>query len=335
MRIAVDAMGGDFAPHEIVKGAVESARRLSGLAHVTLVGDQDAIRTELDACPGRKDRMDILHASEVVGMHEAPAQAIRRKKDSSIGRAVDLMKAGDVSAVVSAGNTGAVVVAATLKMRALAGVDRPAIAAVMPTPDRPFILIDAGANIDSTARMLAQFATMGHVYSHLILGQENPVSGLLSIGGEEIKGNDVTRETYRLLADSPLNFRGNIEGHDLFRGETDVVACDGFVGNIVLKTSESMARAVSRWTREEFSRNPLRMAGALMLTGALKAMKRRLDPEMYGGAPLLGVNGVCIITHGSSSAKAIYHAISVSCESVHHRLNEAIVEKISSMDGRL
>ncbi len=333
MRIAVDAMGGDNAPREIVKGAVEGAQGLSGISRVILVGDQDAIRKDLDLCPGRKDKIEIFHASEVVGMNETPALAVRRKRDSSIGRAIDLVKTGDASAVVSAGNTGAVVVAATLKLRTLDGVERPAIAAVLPTTDRPFILIDAGANTDCSPGMLGEFAYMGSVYSRMILRQPRPAVGLLSIGGEEIKGNEITKETYGLLTDSSLNFRGNVEGHDLFRGETDVVVCDGFVGNIVLKTSESTALAVARWTKQEFVKNPLRLAGVLFLAGALKAMKRRLDPEMYGGAPLLGVNGVCIITHGSSSAKAIYHALRVAGDSVHHHLNETIVEEINKMGG--
>ncbi len=333
MRIAVDAMGGDFAPREIVRGAVEGANRLRGLSKVILVGDQDAIRSELDACPGRKDKIEILHASEVVGMDEAPALAVRRKRDSSIGRAIGLIKDGEAAAVVSAGNTGAVVVAATLKLRTLEGVERPAIAAVLPTTDRPFILIDAGANTDCSPGMLGEFAFMGSVYSRMILRQERPAVGLLSIGGEETKGNEITKETFGLLTESPLKFRGNVEGHDLFKGETDVVVCDGFVGNIVLKTSESTALAVARWTKQEFLKNPLRLAGTLFLAGALKAMKRRLDPEMYGGAPLLGVNGVCIITHGSSSAKAIFHALRVAGDSVHHHLNEAIVEDIKRMGG--
>lgn len=333
MRIAVDAMGGDYAPLEIVKGAVEGANGLNGISRVILVGDQDAIRRDLDTCPGRKNKIEILHASEVVGMNEAPALAVRRKRDSSIGRAIDLVKTGEAEAVVSAGNTGAAVVAATLKLRTLEGVERPAIAAVLPTTDRPFILIDAGANTDCSPGMLGEFAYMGSVYSRMILRQACPTVGLLSIGGEEIKGNEITKETYGLLSESSLNFRGNVEGHDLFRGETDVVVCDGFVGNIVLKTSESTALAVARWTKQEFMKNPLRLAGVLLLAGALKAMKRRLDPEMYGGAPLLGVNGVCIITHGSSSAKAIYHALRVAGDSVHHHLNETIVEEIKKMGG--
>lgn len=329
MRIAVDAMGGDHAPREIVKGAVEAALGLPAVSRIFLVGDEEAIRRELKAFPSVPSTLEVRHASETVAMDETPAMAVRKKKDSSIGRSVDLVKAGEADAVMSAGNTGAVVVAASLKLRTLEGVERPAIATVMPTQNRPFILIDAGACLDCPPSQLAQFAVMGSVYSRAILGQDKPVVGLLSIGGEDSKGNEITKETFQLLSKSPLNFRGNVEGHDLFKGETDVVVCDGFVGNIVLKTAESVAHAIAHWMRQEFTANPWRVAGALLLTGARKAMTRRMDPELYGGAPLLGVNGVCIITHGASSARAIYHAIRVAAESVHHHINASIIADIT------
>ncbi len=332
MRIAVDAMGGDHAPREIVAGAVDAANGLSGVTDIFLFGDESAIKAELEQLGPVSKKIQIRHASEVVAMDEAPALAIRRKKDSSIGRAVEMLKAGEADAVMSAGNTGAVVAAATLKLRTLDGVDRPAIAAVMPTRNKPFVLIDAGANLDCEPKLLRQFAVMGSIYSRMILGAEPPVVGLLSIGGEDIKGNETTKETFKLLQDSPLNIRGNVEGHDLFEGKTDVVVCDGFVGNIVLKTSESTASAIGHWMKQEFKRNPLRLIGCGFLRGALKSMKSRLDPEMYGGAPLLGVNGVCIITHGGSSRRAIYHAIRVACESVHHHLNEEIVSEIAGLE---
>ncbi len=331
MRIAVDAMGGDLAPRETVRGAAQAAASLPSVSKVFLVGDEKAIGRELDGIPSPSDKLEVRHASEVVGMDETPAQAVRRKRDSSIGRAVDMVKSGEADAVVSAGNTGAVVVAATLKLRTLQGVERPSIAAIMPTRDRPFVLIDAGANIDCNPALLAQFAAMGSVYSRVILGQADPVVGLLSIGGEEIKGNETTKETLKLLNQSRLNFCGNVEGHDLFEGETDVVVCDGFVGNIVLKTSESLASAIGHWMKDEFRRNPIRLLGVALLGGAVRAMKRRMDPEMYGGAPLLGVNGVCIITHGASSRRAIFHAIRVATDSVHHHLNEEIVAEIAAL----
>ena len=333
MRIAIDAMGGDHAPRETVRGAVEAAKGLSSVKRIVLVGDETSVKRELDACGNVPGSIEILHASEVVGMEETPAQAIRRKKDSSVGRAVDLVKSGDVDAVVSAGNTGAVVVAATLKLRTLEGVARPAIAAVMPTRRGPLVLVDAGANLDCDANLLLQFAVMGSVYSDTVVHVPSPVVGLLSIGGEASKGNEMTKETHVRLMDSQLNFRGNVEGHDIFEGETDVVVCDGFVGNIVLKTSESVALAIAHWMKREFKQTPIRMLGAALLGGAFKSMKNKMDPEMYGGAPLLGANGVCIITHGASSSKAIYHATRVASESVHNHLNDRIVEGVAKTGG--
>ncbi|MBI3986373.1 MAG: phosphate acyltransferase PlsX [Lentisphaerae bacterium] len=328
MRIAVDAMGGDFAPKEIVAGAVQAARGLPLVRKISLVGDETAIRAELKTLPACPEKIEIVHASEVVGMEESPAVAIRRKKDSSVGRAVDLVKSGDADAMVSAGNTGAVVVAATLKLRTLDGIERPAIATVMPSPKAPFVLIDAGANTDCTARLLVQFAVMGHVYSREILGQANPVVGLMSVGTEDTKGNEITKEAFRLLTQANLNFKGNIEGHDLFTGEIDVAVCDGFVGNVILKTAESAAHAIATWMKAEFTANWVRMLGALLLRGAGRAMKQRMDPSNYGGAPLLGVNGVCIISHGAAKAHAVFHAVRVACESVSHKVNDQIVNEM-------
>jgi len=332
MRIAVDAMGGDHAPREIVKGAVEAALRLPGLTRLLLVGDEPRIREELRLCGPIPEKLEVRHATEVVDMGESPAQAIRKKKDSSVSRCVDMVKDGEADAAVSAGNTGAVVVAATLKLRLLEGVTRPAIATVMPTQDRPLVLLDAGANTDCDEALLAQFAVMGSVYSRVILRRQSPVVGLLSIGGEDVKGNEITKRAFGLISKAPVNFRGNVEGHDLFRGETDVVVCDGFVGNVVLKTSESVAHAIGYWMKTDFRSNPVRLLGAMLLRGALKSMKRKMDPEMYGGAPLLGVRGVCIITHGASSATAIYHAVRVACEFVQEHLNDAIVREIAGLE---
>jgi glycerol-3-phosphate acyltransferase PlsX len=202
----------------------------------------------------------------------------------------------------------------------------------MPTHSNPIVLVDAGANLDCGPKLLRQFAVMGSVYSRIIIGPKKPIVGLLSIGGEASKGNEATKETFALLQKSHLNFRGNVEGHDLFEGETDVAVCDGFVGNVVLKTTESVAHAFGHWMKEEFKQNWIRLLGCIFLQGALKSMKARLDPEMYGGAPLLGVNGVCIITHGSSSKRAIYHAIRVASESVHNHLNEEITAEIGKLD---
>ncbi len=332
MRIAIDAMGGDFAPRAVVAGAVQAARSLPGIDAIILVGDELAIRRELQMFKRVPAAIEIRHASEVVGMNEAPAQAIRRKKDSSISRAVDLVREGKAQAIISAGNTGAVMVAATLKLRTLRGVERPAIATVMPGPYKPFVLIDAGANTDCPPRLLLQFAVMGHVYANRILGQADPVIGLMSVGAEDSKGNEITRDAFRRLSESKLNFKGNIEGHDLYLGGVDVAVCDGFVGNVILKTSEGLARVFGTWIKQEFRRNPARWLGYLWLLGALRSMKRQLDPEAYGGAPLLGVNGVCIISHGSSSERAIFQAIRVARDAVNNQINDFI---ISALGGAL
>lgn len=332
MRIAVDAMGGDYAPREVVAGAVLAAG-LESVETLYLVGDESEIRAELAGLGAISPKIQIRHASEVVEMGEAPAQAVRRKRDSSIGRAVEMVKAGEADAVMSAGNTGAAVAASTLKLRTLTGVDRPVIATVMPTQKHPVVLVDAGANLDCTPQQLVQFALMGSVYSRAILGRERPVVGLLSIGGEDSKGNDVTKKTFASLQKSPLNFRGNVEGRDIFEGDTDVVVCDGFVGNIVLKTTESTASAVTSWLKRELTANWVRKSACLLLRGAFKSLKRQLDPESYGGAPLLGINGVCIIAHGRSSRHAVYHAIRVAAESVQCHVNDDIIKGIASLES--
>jgi len=332
MRIAVDAMGGDYAPHEIVKGAVDAVKSLTDVDNLFLVGDELLVKKEVNDIGYSGQKITIKHASEVVEMGETPAMAIRKKKDSSISRCIDMIAAGEANAVVSAGNTGAVVVASTLKLRLLPGVLRPAIATILPTRDRPVVLIDAGANTDCDPIMLTQFGIMGSIYSKVIFKQEEPVVGLMSIGGEDTKGNEITKKAFSLLGKANIKFRGNVEGHDLFKGETDVVVCDGFVGNVILKTSESAAHVIGSWMKEEFTKNPVRKFGAFLLKEALHSMKKKMDPELYGGAPLLGVNGVVIITHGSSSAKAIYHAIRVACEFVKGRLNELIMNEIGKME---
>ena len=325
-------MGGDFAPREIVAGAVRAARELDGLRRIFLVGREDDIRAALPGGP-LPAGVEIVPASQVIGMGETPAVAVRRKRDASISRAVDLVKAGEADAVYSAGNTGAAVAATTLKLRALPGVDRPAIATVLPSIRGPFVLIDAGANPQCSPRMLAQFAAMGMVYAREILKVPGPRVGLLSIGGEESKGNDVTRETLRLLKRTSLRFEGNVEGHDLYAGKVHVVVCDGFVGNVVLKTSESAAHFIGQMLREELTRTPWRALGAWLARPALEAVRRRGDAADYGGAPLLGVNGVCIIGHGSSSARAAYNAVRVAGEAVAHRINHLITEEVARVEG--
>jgi glycerol-3-phosphate acyltransferase PlsX len=331
MRIAVDAMGGDFAPVETVKGAVEAAEKNPAVSKILLIGVSDIIKKELSKLSHIPNKIEIVHASECIGMEEQPVMAVKRKTDSSINRGVEMVKANEADAFVSMGNTGAVMVASALKLGALEGVKRPALAVVMPALNRPFILIDAGANTDCTPEMLVQFAAMGSVYSSTVIKREKPVVGLLNVGGEAGKGNEVTKEAYNILSNTHFNFRGNVEGHDIFKGETDVIVCDGFVGNVVLKTSESAAHAIVTWMRQEFKKNPIRIAGALILKGAFNALKKRTDPSIYGGALLLGVKGICIIGHGASRSKAVFHAISLASKSAHSGLNERIIQEISQL----
>lgn len=331
MRIALDAMGGDHAPREIVRGAVQAASHLKDVETVILVGDERAVQNALRQCGGKLGpRLRLVHASEAIGMEESPAVAVRKKKDASINRCIAMMKAGEADAVVSAGNSGAVAAAAVFGLGRIPGVSRPAIATVLPTRGRPLLLIDAGANTDCDAAWLAEFAVMGSVYSQAVLHQPAPVVGLLSIGTEECKGNEITRKAFAMIQRSGVNFRGNVEGHDLFMGQTDVVVCDGFVGNVVLKTTESVAHAISFWMKQEFFRHPVRVLGALLLKGALAAMKRRMDPELVGGAPLLGVPGACIIAHGGSTYRAIYHAIIAGATAARNNVAREIETRVAA-----
>lgn len=333
MRISIDAMGGDFAPAEIVEGTLRAAKELKGIQKLFLVGDENAINTELKKHSGTIPAcIEIVHASQVVEMGESPAHAIRRKKDSSITRSVELVKDGRADAVFSAGNTGAAVAAATLKLRTLKGVTRPAIATVMPTQAHPFVLLDAGANPDSTPEMLQQYAVMGSIYSREILGVTNPSVGLLSIGEEAAKGNEMTKKSFGLLEDSGVNFVGNVESRDLFAGSVNVAVCDGFIGNIVLKTSEAVAKMISSWLKSMFRANPLRIFGYFLSQGVFKEMRQNADPATYGGAPLLGANGVVIIGHGSSNALATYNAIRVASEAIDHELNHLIEAELKRIN---
>ncbi len=329
MRIAVDAMGGDFAPQTIVEGSLLAVRECADIGCLYLVGDEKAIQAEIDRCGGNPGRVEIHHASEVVGMGESPATAVRRKKDSSINRSMDLVKSREADAVFAAGSTGAAVAAATLKLRTLEGVRRPGIAVAMPTPaDKPVVVIDGGATTDCTPEILMQFAIMGSVYSQKVIGRPEPKVGLMSVGTEEAKGNALSKETFELLENAPIHFMGNVEGHDLFEGVVDVVVCDGFTGNVILKTSESAAHAIGKWLKSEMTKNPIRILGSILLSGGLRSLKKKTSNKTYGGAPLLGVNGICIIGHGSSDAIAAKNGILQAARAVKLRLNEAILEGV-------
>ena len=328
MKIALDAMGGDFGPPNIVSGAVLALNEYPHIRKLFLVGDTPKIEGELKkhACNDR--RIEITHATQVVEMSDGAVTAVRRKKDSSVSRAVDLVKKGDANAIVSAGHTGAAVAATTIKLRTLPGIDRPGIAAVLPTETNVFVLIDAGANSDARAEHLLQYAIMGSVYSRHVLKYKNPTIGLMSIGGEDVKGSDLTKEVFKMLKRSDLNFRGNIEGHDLFENPVEVVVCDGFVGNVILKTCESIAGAIFKWLKHELTQSKMRMAGAYLARNAFLTIKRKTNYEEYGGMPLLGVNGICIIAHGASTPLAIKNALRVAAESIEQQVNPHIIEEV-------
>ncbi len=331
MKIALDAMGHDEGPAKLIEGAVLALREFADIGKLYLTGDATRLEAELKRLNCNDGRIEIVHCTQVVEMGDSAVDAVRRKKDSSISRAVDLVKSGDAEAVVSAGHTGAAVAASTIKLRALPGIDRPGIAATMPTETNLFVLIDAGANTDPTPAQMLQNAVMGSVYSRHVLGYANPTVGLMSIGTEDEKGNDFTRETFELLKTSGLNFRGNVEGHDLFEHPVEVVVADGFTGNIVLKTSEAIAHAIFSWLKHEIYKSPITKLGAYLAKPAFKTIHKKTSADEYGGMPLLGVNGVCIIAHGGSSPNAVKNAIRMARESINHQVNPHIVEAIQAL----
>jgi glycerol-3-phosphate acyltransferase PlsX len=335
MKIAVDAMGGDFAPQNIVAGALDALHNGSKITRLFLVGDKPRVEAELRKLNASDPRIEIIHASEVIEMDDPPVFAVRRKKDSSMCRAIDLVKKGGADAVVSAGNTGALLTAAHLKLRTLEGVDRPGLAVLIPSPHNVFVLMDVGANLEPHPSNIVQYAVMGSLYSQQRLGYKSPRVAVFSIGTEDMKGNELSLESHRLLKQTDLNFIGNIDGHDLFANIADVIVTDAFVGNAVLKACESMARVVGRFLKDEIKKNPVRLLGAILAGGAFKALKRKVDPDEYGGAVLLGINGICIKAHGASSPKAIKNAIRIASEFVESQFNEHIVTEIRKLNDKV
>jgi len=323
VTIAVDAMGGDDAPKAEVEGAIRAARSLG--IRVILVGKQDIVRAELSKHEDMADLpIEVHHASEHVTMEDSVAK-VRNKRDSSVRVAARLVRDGVADGFVSAGNTGAVMATSKLVQGMLPGVDRPALAAAFPTfKGTPVVVVDVGANVDCTPNMLAQFAIMGDIYSRVIFHTGRPRVGLLSIGEEEHKGNDLTRAATPLLKALPIHFIGNVEGRDIYAGDTDVIVCDGFIGNVALKVSEGLVEMVSKMLRASLKATIARKIGSLLTSAAFKEFKKRVDYSEYGGAPLLGVKGVCIITHGRPNANAIKNAIRVAAEFASGNINEQI-----------
>ena len=335
MRIAVDVMGGDYGCGVVIEGAKLALQANKKISTLYLVGDQAAIHAALPHRGFRDHRVRVVHASEVVTMDDKPANAVRKKRDSSVARAAELVKEGKADAIVSLGNTGGLFAAATFKIGRLPGVDRGCIATVIPRQDNEFVLLDAGANVECKPVHLAHFAVMGSIYSREVLGRKRPRVGILSIGTEDSKGNELTLEAFKLCRRLNVHFIGNIEGNDLFKDRVDVVVCDGFVGNIVLKTCESLAVAMFSMLKRELMRNPKRQIGAYLTQNAFHAIRRRMDPEVHGGAPLLGFNGIVFKAHGSSRERAIASALRVTAETVQHRVNEIIAREIARANERL
>lgn len=335
MRIAVDVMGGDHGCGVVVEGVRRALRADPEISAAFLVGQENQIQASLRSSRLRDSRVEIVHASEVLTMEDKPASALRKKRDCSIAKAVELVKQGKADSVISLGNTGGIFAASTFKLGRLPGVDRGGIATVIPTPDRRFVLLDAGANIDCTPTHLLHYAVMGSVYAREALGYASPRVGLLSIGTEDGKGNELTLEAFKLCKRADINFVGNVEGHDLFRDGVDVVVCDGFVGNIVLKTCESLAMAMFSFMKRELTRSLKRQLGALLAQNAFRTIKTRMDPEVYGGAPLLGFRGIVTKAHGSAREKAVANAIRITQDTVKHKVNMVIAQEIQQANERL
>jgi len=327
MKIVVDAMGGDYAPDVVVEGTVAAVKEYS--TEVILVGDAAKIESLLKKNKYTGNLISVYPASEVIEMHDSAATSIRKKRNSSIVLGLNLVKEAKADAFFSAGNTGAVVCGATLSLGMLPGIERPGIAIVIPTLKGAALIIDVGANINPKPVQLLQYGIMAGLYVKHILNKDDPLVGLLNVGEEETKGTDFVKETHELLSKSKLNFIGNVEGKDLFSGKCDVIICDGFVGNVALKVTESAAEAMQGFLKKHLKSNPLAILGVLLLKTSFARFKKEIDYTEYGGAPLLGVNGVVIIGHGRSNAKAIKNAIRTAKEEVERNFNQKILEAIT------
>ncbi len=332
VRIALDAMGGDHAPHEVVKGALLATAEYA--VEVILVGQEEVVRKELALVESTPRNIEVVDAREVVEMDDTALAPLRRKRNSSVRVCANLVAEGRADAFVSAGNTGATWTSARAVIGMIEGVSRPALAAILPNANDHTLLLDVGANVDAKPNHLREFAVMGHFYAQMVFGIEAPRVGLLSIGEEEGKGNELTKETFRVLKETGLNFIGNAEGRDIYNGNADVVVCDGFIGNVVLKASEALGEMVSKLIRAEMTQSLPRKVGGLLAKNAFEGLKKRMDYSEYGGAPLLGVKGGCIVCHGRSNAKAIKNAIRVARGFALNHIDEKIQEKITDLHAR-
>jgi glycerol-3-phosphate acyltransferase PlsX len=330
IKIAVDSMGSDNSPRSEVEGAVQAAKAYD--VHVILVGRDSMLLPLLKEAGGEGLPIEIRNATQVIAMDEIPTAALRKKKDSSMRIAAELVRDKEASGLVSAGNTGAVMAISKMVLGAVPGVDRPALATIMPTLSGHAVLLDVGANVSCKPRHLVQFAVMGHLFSKNIIGVASPRVGLMSVGEEESKGNELTKEVHKVLKQIHLNFIGNVEGRDIYNGRADVIVCDGFTGNVALKTSEGLIEAVLKLLKDELSRNLQAKLGALLSQQSFKRLKKRLDYSEYGGAPLIGLRGVTIICHGRSSSNAIKNAIRVAKEFADNQVNSTLESELRQLD---
>ncbi len=324
-------MGGDFAPEVTVQGAAMALERFPHIRHLFLVGPEDLVRDEVDRQHLADARLEIVDAPEVVEMGESGLKAVKKKKKSSINVCADLVKAGTAQAMVSAGNTGAMVASSRIKLRSLEGIEMPGIASPLPNEHGPNNILDAGANVHAKPVHLLHYAIMGSVYAHYVQGIREPIVGLMSVGEEDEKGTDFTREVFALLKEAPIRFAGNVEGHDLFSTPLHVTVCDGFVGNIILKSCEATAKMVKKYLSSAIRSHPVSIIGGLLAKPAFNRVSRRTSYDQVGGSPLLGVRGVSIIAHGSSNEIAILNAIRVAAESIRHEVNPHIEAEISKL----
>lgn len=331
-KIVVDAMGSDNSPRSEVDGAIAAARAYG--VHVILAGDESRLKPMLRERSADGLSVEIRHASQTIAMDEKPAAVLRKKKDSSVHVAAALVRDGLASGLVSAGNTGAVMAVAKMLVGVVPGVDRPALATVVPTLTGRAVLLDVGANVTCKPHHLVQFALMGHLFSKQIVGVASPRVGLMSVGEEESKGTDLTKGVHKSLKELQLNFIGNVEGRDIYNGRADVIVCDGFTGNVALKTSEGLVETMLQLMKEELSRNLQAKLGALLSRDSFRRLKKRLDYSEYGGAPLIGLRGVCIICHGRSSGNAIKNAIRVAKEFAENEVNERLQAELSQISGQ-
>lgn len=330
MKIAVDAMGGDHAPRAIVEGAMLALEEFPEI-EIILVGNQDEITPLLNT--QHKGRYSVVHTTQTIATDEEPVKAVRGKKDSSLVQVTKLVKDKGADACLSAGNTGAYMTAGLLVTGRMKGIERPGLTIIYPTTERPCIILDVGANMDAKPEHLVQYATMGSIYAEKILGYSNPRVGLLSVGTEDAKGNELTKKTFPLLKETSLNFIGNIEARDVPFGVADIVVCDGFTGNVLLKLTEGVVGAIFSMLKEEFTKNVTSKMGALLLKPGLKNFKQKMDYSEVGGAPLLGLDGVCIKAHGSSNAIAIKNGIGQARKFLQHDVNGLIKKEVQKESG--